>query len=126
MPAPPTPLPTEAREQLVTWLETTSWRVESLIPPVPTPPMLAVTADTPWLDPERLPSLAAAVNLKVLAVARDNREGQEQLEQMIHDVLDALHGRTEWRSVTAPQVLDLGAQGTVLVSEVSVTIHVKE
>lgn len=122
----PTPLPTEARNQLVTWLNTTSWRVEPQVPPVPTPPVIVVKPAAPWLTPERLPSLAAGVRFDVMCVARDNKDGLEKLEGMVHDVLAAIHGLTEWDNVSAPQTLDLGAQGTVLVSEITVTIHVKE
>ncbi len=122
----PTPLPTEAREALVTALDTTSWTVFGTVPPVPTPGTLVVAPDAPWIVPSRLPAVAAEVNLKVLCVARDNAEGVEQLELMVFDVLDAITGLYTAGSVTAPQTLDLGAQGTVLVAEVPVSIHVKE
>lgn len=121
----PTPLPTEAREALVTALGTT-YEVFPVVPPIPTPGTLVIACDAPWIVPSRLPAVAAEINLKVLCVARDNAEGIAQLEQMVFDVLDAITGLYTAGSVTAPQTLDLGAQGTVLVAEVPVSIHVKE
>jgi hypothetical protein len=122
----PTPLPTEARTQLATWLATTDYRVETTVPKVPSPPVLVIVPDAPWITPGRVPALAFDVNLKVMCVARDNAEGIDVLEDMVHQVIDSVDGQTQWSDATAPQTLDLGAQGTVLVSEVSITIHVKE
>jgi hypothetical protein len=122
----PTPLPTEAREALVTALNTTDYPVEPVVKPVPVAGRLYVLADDPWLSTSRLPATAFAVNLKVLAVARDNKDGLEQLEAMVMDALGAVTGLYTVGNVGSPKVYDLGAQGTVLVSEIPVTIQVKE
>lgn len=96
-------------------------------PPVPIPPCLVVTPDAAWITPSQLGSVKRyELGLKVMCVARDNQEGLTEVEAAVQDVMEALAAVCAITEATAPAVLDTGAQGTVLVSEVKLSIHVKE
>ena len=121
-----TAVATSARNSVVSWLGTT-YDVQAVAPKSPSPPQLCVVAADPWMTPNAVGGpLRFRMNLKVMCVARDNIEGLTQLETMVEYVMDALNTHVQVSYVTAPATLDIGAQGTVLVSEVHLEIHVKE
>lgn len=123
-----TALATSIREGIATTLTAAqSRKVHAVAPHVPIPPCLVILADDPWMTPNRLGNpLRYELRLKVLAVVRDNAEGVKALEEAVEAVLSGLAGNFAIREVTAPQSTDIGAQGTVLVSEVKFSIQVKE
>lgn len=122
-----TALATTTRESAATLIATTGRTVHSIAPKVPVPPCVVVLPDEAWIIPERIGSSKHyALNLKALCVARDNDEGVTELEEAVEDVMGALVGFANIRSVSSPQSTDIGAQGSVLVAEVAFTAHVKE
>jgi hypothetical protein len=128
MPTPPAPVTTTQREALATALATaTSRTVHAVAPKVPIPPCLVIVADDPWLIPNRLGNpLRFEYRLKILAVERDNIEGLEALEETVEAVLTGLPGNASIAVVTPPMSTDIGAQGTVLVSEIKLSFQMKE
>lgn len=127
MPTPPPPLATATREAIVDLLEATGHTVHGIAPKVPHPPCLVVLPDAGWISLDRIGSPNRwEMRFRVLAVARDNDEGLPELEDAVQDVLGALADTCAIRGVTPPQSTDIGAQGSVLVSEVMLSIHVKE
>lgn len=124
---PTTPLATSTREAIVTLLEASGRTVYGIAPKVPMPPCLVVVPDAGWISLDRIGAPTRwEMRFKVLAVARDNDEGLPELEDAVQDVLNALADTCAIRSVSPPQSTDIGAQGSVLVSEVNLSIHVKE
>ena len=123
-----TALATTTREAIATLLASTTSRVvNSPAPKVPIPPCLVVIPDSPWIQIDRVGNPKRyELRLKVLAVARDNDDGMAELEDAVEDILTTLATTCLVREVTPPQSTDIGAQGTVLVAEVKLSIQVKE
>ena len=124
-----TAVATSARSTLAGYLANVGGTVYPIAPPVPTPPCLVITADTPWMNPATLGgALRNELHLKVLVVVldRDNTAAMAELEDHVEGVLTALKGKAVFREVTPPASTDLGAQGSALVSEVRITLNVKE
>lgn len=122
-----TALATTTRLALVTVLEATGRKVYPVAPAVPVPPCLAVVPDQQWIVPNRVGSNQRyELRLKVMCVARDNAEGVTECEEAVEAVMAAVADMALVTNVTPPASLDVGAQGTVLASEVHLSIHVKE
>lgn len=122
-----TALATTTRLAVGTALSTTGRVVHTIAPKVPMPPCLVLVPDQQWIIPNRLGSTQRyELRLKVLAVARDNEEGLAELEQAVEDVMGAVDTMAVITNVTPPASTDIGAQGSVLVSEVHLSIQVKE
>lgn len=123
-----TAISTTQREALATSLAAATSRVvHAVAPKVPIPPCLVIVADDPWMVPNRLGNaLRFEYRLKILAVERDNSEGLEALEAACEAVLTGLPGNAHIAAVTPPMSTDIGAQGTVLVSEIKLSFQMKE
>lgn len=122
-----TALATQTRLAVADALAATGRTVHPQAPAVPVPPCLVLVPDQSWITPDRIGSTQRyELRLKVLAVARDNTEGLADLEQAVEDVMAAVDQLAAISNVTPPASTDIGAQGTVLVSEVHLSIRVKE
>ena len=124
-----TAVATAARSSLAGYLANVGGTVHAIAPPVPTPPCLVITADSPWMTPGTVGgALRNELHLKVLIVVldRDNAAAMAELEDHVEGVLGALKGKAVIREVTPPASTDIGAQGSALVSEVRITLNVKE
>jgi hypothetical protein len=64
--------------------------------------------------------------LRAMCCVRDSQDNLPQLEQLVEDVLVALPAAAQVNEVTAPQSLDTGPQGSLLVAEIRFTLHLKE
>jgi hypothetical protein len=115
--------------QLLTNKLGSAWKVYLVAAPTPVVPSVTIVGDTPYMRPERIgSSLNYALRLKLL-VAVDMRvtlSAIAKLEQACEDCMTAVEALVEIVEVSPPQVTDLGPQGSILVSEISVIAHLKE
>jgi len=124
-----TAIATAARGTLATALANTGGTVHAVAPAIPTPPCVVIAADNPWMTPGTVGgALRNKLHFKILVVVmdRDNTTALAEIEEHTEAVLTALKGVSTFREVTPPAATDIGAQGSVLVSEVHITINVKE
>jgi hypothetical protein len=122
-----TALATTTREAIGLLLASTHRTVHIVAPAVPVPPCLVLVPDVGWITPDRIGSVKRyELRLKVLVVARDNSEGINEIEEALEDVMGALATTCLITEVTPPATTDIGAQGSVLVSEIKLSIQVKE
>jgi hypothetical protein len=120
---------TAARGTLATALANVGGTVYAVAPAVPSPPCLVIAADNPWMTPGTMGgALRNQLHFKILVVVmdRDNTAALAEIEEHTEGVLTALKGLATFRDVTPPASTDIGAQGSVLVAEVHITINVKE
>jgi hypothetical protein len=123
-----TALSTEAREALVQAFEGNGLKVYTTVPAVPKPPCIVVVPDSPWIQPTRLGSnLNYRVRWKVLVVIspRNNEAATLDLEDAVDLVLGLVPSGYVAELVSAPQLADTGAQGTVYTTEISVTAQMQ-
>lgn len=124
-----TALSTEAREGLITAFSASSLRVYDTVPAVPKPPCVVITPDAPWIVPERVGSnLNYRVRWRVLVVIspRNNEAATLDIEDAIDELLALVPSTYNVEQVNPPQLNDVGAQGTVLTTEINVSAHWKE
>lgn len=122
-----TAITTSARAAVITALDTAlTCTVYPMAPKVPIPPSVAVTYDSPWLIPATIGGrLRAQVNLRVMVVTLDNNDMATH-ETLVEAALVALPDYVTVVDVAAPASMDIGPQGSVMVSEIRFHIHVKE
>lgn len=121
-------LVTELREQLATELAAQLGDVPVMAAPPATvrPPLVYLTADTPWITVDRIgPQLRYTAGLKIGLVVPmlDNDAALTQLEDLVDQVLGALPAGVLPGYCAPPTTNVLGAQGSVLGAELSITAH---
>ena len=124
-----TALTTEARLALTSAFSGLGYKVYDVAPPVPVPPCVVVIPDSPWVRPDRVGSiLNYEVRWRVLAVIspRQNAAAQLDTENAVDALLSALPAGYAVELVGAPQLTDVGAQGTVTTTEINVSVRMKE
>jgi len=124
-----TALSTEARELLITAFTSSGYRVYDTVPNIPTPPAIVVVPDSPWLVPGRIGSnLNYEARWRILIVIKKRQNAAETLdtENAVDIVLGLIPTEFLVTAVNAPQVNDIGAQGTVITTEIDVSIQMKE
>lgn len=124
-----TALSTEARELLITAFTSSGYRVYDTVPNIPTPPAIVVIPDSPWLVPGRLGSnLNYEARWRVLIVIKKRQNAAETLdtENAVDVILGLIPDTFLVTAVNGPQLNDLGAQGTVITTEINVSIQMKE
>ena len=107
----PDPLSTSARAELVTMLEATGRTVYGVAPKVPIPPCLVVVPDAPWIIPNRLGSA---------------RNYELRYEAAVDAILDTVASKFAVTQVGPPQLTDIGSQGAVQTTEITLTAQIKE
>jgi hypothetical protein len=119
-----TALSTEARNTLTTALTGLGYKVYAIAPAVPVTPSIVISPDSPWLVPERLGALAYRVRLKVFVVVspRNNAAAQLDAEEAVETVLVNMPNGYAVENIGAPELLDVGAQGTVLTVTINVSV----
>lgn len=125
------PISTQARAALATLLGTnvTGYKIWATAPAVPVAPCLVLVPDSPWMLPERLGSGAnVAMRMKILVVvdARVNVNGLDKTEVAVQKILKAVASTWSVDQVGPPQITEVGPQGSVLVTEILCTAHLKE
>lgn len=124
-----TALSTEAREELVLAFTGLGYKVYNTVPAVPKPPCIVIIPDAPWIQPTRLGSnLNYLVRWKVMVVIspRNNEAATVDIEDAVDTVLSLIPSTMNVEQVNPPQLNDVGAQGTVLTTEINVSAHWKE
>jgi hypothetical protein len=122
-------LTTEARELLITAFTGLGYRIYDTVPATPVTPSVVVIPDSPWIVPSRLGStLNYQCRWRALLTinARVNDTATTQTETALDVLLAAVPSTFQVESVNAPQLLSLGAQGTVISTEINLSITMKE
>jgi len=124
-----TALSTESRELLLTAFAGSGFRVYDTVPAVPKPPAIVVSPDSPWIRPNRIGSaLNYECRWKILIVIspRQNAAATLDTENAVDIVLGLIPKSFQCQGVNAPQLQDIGAQGTILTTEINVSASMKE
>jgi hypothetical protein len=124
-----TALSTEARELLITAFTSSGYKVYDTVPNIPTPPAIVIVPDSPWILPGRLGSnLNYECRWRILIVIKKRQNAAETLdtENAVDTILNLIPTSYQVTAVNAPQLNDIGAQGTVITTEIDVSIHMKE
>ncbi|CAB4191230.1 hypothetical protein UFOVP1213_14 [uncultured Caudovirales phage] len=124
-----TALTTEARTTLATAFTGLGYKVYSAVPNVPTPKSIVIIPDTPWILPNRIGStLSYEVFWKVIVTVspRNNDAAQLDSENAVDTLLAAIPNPYTFTRVGPPQLTDVGAQGTVITTEINVSVRMKE
>ncbi len=122
-------LATESREAIVTALTGNGYKVYETVPATPITPSVVCVPDSPWIRPNRLGSnLNYEVRWRILVNinARVNESATKATEDAIDTLLVALPNTVLVDVINAPQLLSLGAQGTVMSTEINVSMQMKE
>jgi hypothetical protein len=125
-------LTTESRAILASALATTGVKVFSTPPATPKPPCIVIIPDQPWVIPGRIGSrLNYEVRWRILIVitprvSRNADQTQGDAERILDQTLAALPPGFEVVQVGPPQFTDVGAQGTVVTTEIAVSAQMKE
>ena len=124
-----TALTTEARLQLTAAFAGLGYTVYEVVPAVPKPPCIVVVPDSPWVRVDRIGSpLSYEVRWRVMAVIspRQNAAAQLDTENAVDAILGAIPAGYSVDSVGPPQLTDVGAQGVVTTTEITVSVRMKE
>ena len=127
-----TALTTESRQTLAASLASTGLKVFQTPPSTPKPPCIVLVPDTPWVTSSRIGShLNYRARWRVLVVitprvSRNNDVTQLDVENAVESVLTHIPAGFEVEQVGPPQYTDVGAQGTVVTTEIAVSAHMKE
>lgn len=124
-----TALSTQSRAALVQAFEGHGIRVYDTVPAVPKPPAIVITPDAPWIIPDRVGSfLNYRVRWRVLVVIspRNNEAATLDVEDAVDTLLGLVPSGFTVDQVNNPQLNDVGAQGTVLTTEIQISTHWKE
>ena len=122
-------LTTESRELLITALAGNGYRIYDTVPAVPATPSVVIVPDSPWIRPNRIGStLNYEVRWRVLVNVnpRNNESATKTTEDALDTLLVEIPSTFVVDVVNAPQLLSLGGQGTVMSTEINVSIRMKE
>lgn len=122
-------LATESRELIIAALTGNGYKVYDTVPATPITPSVVCVPDSPWIRPSRLGSnLNYEVRWRILVNinARVNESATKSTEDAIDALLVVLPNTVLVDLVNAPQLLSLGAQGTVMSTEINVSMQMKE
>ena len=124
-----TALSTESPELLIDAFTTSGYRVYDTVPNIPTPPAIVIVPDSPWIRPGRIGStLNYEARWRILIVIKKRQNAAETLdtENAVDKILSLIPSTFQVTAVNAPQLNDIGAQGTVITTEIKVQIQMKE
>jgi len=122
-------LATESRETIIAALTGHGYKVYDTVPATPITPSVVCVPDSPWIRPSRLGSnLNYEIRWRILINinARVNESATKSTEDAIDAQLVELPNTVLVDVINAPQLLSLGAQGTVLSTEINVSMQMKE
>ena len=119
---------TDARLELVTAYSSAGLTAFGYTPPTLMPSTVVVEPADPWITPNRVGKLDAALRFTVTAYAQlvDYGSTLEQLEQLVGRVIHATPSGVLIDSVSAPAVDGTSSQGDMLAAELTLTAQVKE
>ena len=120
---------TESRETLIAALTGNGYKVYDTVPATPITPSVVCVPDSPWIRPSRLGSnLNYEIRWRILINinARVNESATKATEDAIDALLVELPDTVLVELINAPQLLSIGAQGTVMSTEINVSMQMKE
>ena len=121
-------LATESRETIIAALTGHGYKIYDTVPATPITPSVVCVPVSPWIRPSRLGSnLNYEVRWRILVNinARVNESATKSTEDAIDALLVELPNTVLVDVINAPQLLSLGAQGTVLSTEINVSMQMK-
>lgn len=104
-------------------------KVYDFVPAVPIPPCIVVMPAETWVTPGRIGSRTnIRVDWKVTAVVapRKNDAATRDLEDLAAAILGSLPAGYQLVRVGAPQIVDLGGQGSAYSLDINITAELKE
>ena len=122
-------LTTEARAMLITAFSGLGYQIYHTVPSTPITPSVVIIPDSPWIVPSRLGSTLnyrCRWRVMININARVNDTATLQTETAVDTLLAAVPNNFSVDSVTAPTLLSLGSQGTVISTEINLSIEMKE
>ena len=122
-------LATESREAIVAALTGHGYKIYDTVPATPITPSVVCVPDSPWIRPNRLGSnLNYEIRWRILINinARVNESATKATEDAIDALLVELPDTVLVELINAPQLLSIGAQGTVMSNEINVSMQMKE
>ena len=122
-------LATESRETIIAALTGQGYKIYDTVPATPITPSVVCVPDSPWIRPSRLGSnLNYEIRWRILINinARVNESATKSTEDAIDALLVELPNTVLVDVINAPQLLSLGAQGTVMSTEINVSMQMKE
>ncbi len=122
-------LATESREAIVAALTGHGYKIYDTVPATPITPSVVCVPDSPWIRPSRLGSnLNYEIRWRILINinARVNESATKATEDAIDALLVELPDTVLVELINAPQLLSIGAQGTVMSTEINVSMQMKE
>jgi len=122
-------LTTEARAMLITAFSGHGYRIYDTVPSTPITPSIVIVADSPWVLVNRLGSnLNYNCRWRVLINinARVNDTATLQTETALDTILALVPTNFLVESVSSPELLSIGAQGTVVSTAINLSIDMKE
>jgi hypothetical protein len=122
-------LATESREAIVAALTGHGYKIYDTVPATPITPSVVCVPDSPWIRPSRLGSnLNYEIRWRILINinARVNESATKATEDAIDALLVELPNTVLVELINAPQLLSIGAQGTVMSTEINVSMQMKE
>lgn len=119
---------TDARAQLVLAYSAAGVTVYGYTPPTLVPPVATITPAGSWIEPNRIGSLDAKLELTVTAYVSliDASTATDQLEELISTLIKATPKGILISSVDAPRIDSTSSQGELLASDIQLTAQVKE
>ena len=122
-------LATDSRETIIAALTGNGYKVYDTVPATPITPSVVCVPDSPWIRPNRMGSnLNYEIRWRILVNinARVNESATKATEDAIDTLLVVLPNTVLVDVINAPQLLSLGAQGTVMSTEINVSMQMKE
>lgn len=120
---------TDSRMEVTGALTGLGAKVYDYVPAVPVAPAIVCTPAETWVTPGRIGarlSIEVAWKVMIVVAPRKNDAATKDLEDLVAAVIDNLPAGYQLVRVGAPQVADLGAQGSVYTSEITITAQLKE
>ena len=105
--------------------DNTKWQTFAYPPDSPTANSVIITPGSPWVQPLTVGNKAVTVayRIKVCVNTADNQGELTKLEDFVTDILDLLPSWTIFKSVSAPQELQVGT-AYLTVSDIDLEVAV--
>ena len=119
---------TDARAVLVSAYQAAGLTAYGYTPPTLVPPLVTVTADRPWITPNRIGTLDASIGFEatLYITVIDAPTAVEQLEELVAVALHATPDGFLIDSVDQSSIDGTGSQGEFLTCSIHLTAQVKE
>lgn len=120
---------TDSRTEITAAITGLGAKVYDYVPAVPMPPALVCIPAETWITPGRIGSrtnIEVAWKITAVVAPRKNDAATRDLEDLTAAVLAALPTGYQLVRVGAPQLTDLGGQGTAYTVDITISAQLKE